>query len=155
MKRKTRINARIHPLDHNIKSVNTRPIFTRLNTVLLTARAVAVLSKEEIEAARRVIRKAVKKKGKVLVRSQAFFPQTRKPSETRMGKGKGKIKNYVVPVRPGKILFEIRGVTPSMAKAALLQAANKLRVPCGLINGKDAFISGAVLGVVDNDIQGD
>jgi len=122
---------------------------------MLTASEFAVLSKEEIEAARRVIRKAVKKRGKVLVRSQAFFPQTRKPSETRMGKGKGKIKNYIVPVRPGKVLFEIRGVTPLMAKSALLQAANKLRVEVGLVSGRDTFIKGSAPFFLSDDSQGD
>src|SRR5690349_15510769 len=70
------------------------------------------LTSNEIESARRAIRKVTKKFGKVLIRVYPYLPLTKKPAEVRMGKGKGsKVRAWVSPVKPGKTLFEVFGVS--------------------------------------------
>ena len=78
--------------------------------VALKAIQSGYISSEALEAARKAIRKGVKKTGRIIIRTAAFLPITKKPSEVRMGKGKGKIKGYVSPVTKGKVLFEIKNV---------------------------------------------
>jgi large subunit ribosomal protein L16 len=68
----------------------------------------------------------IKRGGKVWLRIFPDKPITKKPAETRMGKGKGAPDHWVVVVRPGKILFEMEGVTPELAKEAMRLAAHKL-----------------------------
>lgn len=80
----------------------------------------------QIEAARVALTRHIKRKGKVWIRVFPDKPVTKKPAETRMGKGKGDISCWVAAVRPGAILFEIDGVSEPMAKEALRRAANKI-----------------------------
>ncbi len=80
----------------------------------------------QIEAARVALTRHIKRRGKVWIRVFPDKPVTKKPAETRMGKGKGDISSWVAAVRPGAILFEIDGVTETMAKEALRRSANKL-----------------------------
>lgn len=80
----------------------------------------------QIEAARVALTRHIKRKGKVWIRVFPYKPVTKKPAETRMGKGKGDISCWVAPVRPGAVLFEVDGVSETMAKEALRRAANKL-----------------------------
>jgi len=97
-----------------------------------------LISAESIEAARKAIRKIVKRTASLIIRVKAFLPRTRKPSEVRMGKGKGKINHYVAVVRPGHVLFEISGnVTGSTAARALQRAASKLSIQTRILNLKD------------------
>lgn len=77
--------------------------------------------------------------GRIVMRVNAFLPVTKKPSEVRMGKGKGKIKGYVAPVSKGKILFEIRNVLPNTAVKALLRASVKLPIFTKPILLKDRY----------------
>jgi large subunit ribosomal protein L16 len=107
--------------------------------VALQATASGMVSAASIEAARKAIRKAVKKTGQVVMRTWAYLPITKKPAEVRMGKGKGKIDSYVSPVPAGKILFEIRNVSISMATKALQRAATKLSVVTRTVILKDRF----------------
>lgn len=80
----------------------------------------------QIEAARIAITRKVKKSGKVYIRLFPDKPITKKPAETRMGKGKGGNEGYVAVVRPGKVLFELEGVAYDLAKAAFTAAHHKL-----------------------------
>jgi large subunit ribosomal protein L16 len=80
----------------------------------------------QIEAARVAMTRHVKRGGKVWIRIFPDKPITRKPAETRMGKGKGNPEEWVAIVKPGRILYEMEGVTPEVARQALKLAASKL-----------------------------
>jgi large subunit ribosomal protein L16 len=80
----------------------------------------------QIEAARIAITRCMKRGGKVWIRIFPASPITKKPAETRMGKGKGAIEEYVAPVKAGKVMFEVAGVKEDLAKRALRLAAFKL-----------------------------
>ena len=80
----------------------------------------------QIEAARVAMTRYVKRGGKVWIRIFPDKPITKKPAETRMGKGKGNPEEWVAVVKPGRILYEMEGVPSSVARAALRLAASKL-----------------------------
>ena len=84
------------------------------------------MSARQIEAARIAITRAVKKGGKIWIRVFPDKPLTKKPAETRMGKGKGNLEGWVAVIRPGKILYEIEGVERDVAKEAFRLAGHKL-----------------------------
>ncbi|HPI94274.1 MAG TPA: 50S ribosomal protein L16 [Deltaproteobacteria bacterium] len=86
------------------------------------------ITSRQIEAARIAITRFIKRGGKVWIRLFPDKPITKKPAETRMGKGKGAPEEWVAPVRPGRILFEIDGVTEEQAKEAFRLASHKLPV---------------------------
>lgn len=88
----------------------------------------------QIEAARVAMTRHIKRGGKVWVRIFPDKPLTKKPLETRMGKGKGSPEDWVAPVRLGKILFEMEGVTPDIANKALTLAAHKLGLRTKIIS---------------------
>ena len=80
----------------------------------------------QIEAVRRVIVREMKRRGKMWIRIFPDKPITAKPAETRMGKGKGSVDHWVAVIKPGRVMFEVSGVTAEIAKVALVQAAYKL-----------------------------
>jgi large subunit ribosomal protein L16 len=82
----------------------------------------------QIEAARRALVRYMRRRGKVWIRVFPDKPVTRKPAETRMGKGKGSVDNWVAVVKPGRILFEISGLPEQGAREAMRLAAHKLSV---------------------------
>ena len=84
------------------------------------------ITSRQIEAARVAINRKVKRGGKLWIRIFPDFPFTKKPAETRMGKGKGNPEGFVARVKPGRILFEIAGVDEEMAIQALESASHKL-----------------------------
>jgi large subunit ribosomal protein L16 len=84
------------------------------------------ITARQIEAARRAITHFIKRGGKVLIRIFPDKPITQKPLEVRQGKGKGNVEYWVALIQPGKVLFEIEGVSEDIAKAALNRAAAKL-----------------------------
>jgi len=87
------------------------------------------VSARQIEAARRAITRALKRRGKVWIRVFPDKPVTRKPAETRMGKGKGNVEFWVAVVKPGRVMFEVGGgLTEEAAKEALNHAAYKLSI---------------------------
>ena len=86
------------------------------------------LTAREIEAARVALTRYIKRGGRVWVRIFPDKPLTKKPAETRMGKGKGNPEYWVAVVKPGRILYEMDGVTPEVAQEALRLAAHKLPV---------------------------
>ena len=95
----------------------------------LQALGAAYLTASQIEAARIAMTRHVKRGGKVWIRVFPDKPLTKKPAETRMGKGKGNPEEWVAPVRRGRILYEMEGVSPEVAKEALRLAAHKLPIP--------------------------
>jgi large subunit ribosomal protein L16 len=86
------------------------------------------LTSRQVEAARVALTRHIKRGGKVWINVFPHKPVTKKPAETRMGGGKGAPENWVVVVKPGKILFEISGVSTEVAKEAIKLAANKLSI---------------------------
>jgi large subunit ribosomal protein L16 len=86
------------------------------------------LDSRQIEAARRVITRYVRRGGKVWIRVFPDKPVTKKPAETRMGKGKGAPDHYVAVVKPGHVIFELAGVPEQTAKEAMHLASYKLPV---------------------------
>lgn len=84
------------------------------------------LNGKHIEAARRVISRTMKRQGKIWIRIFPDKPITKKPLEVRMGKGKGNVEDWVINIKPGKILYEINGVDINIAKQALKLANAKL-----------------------------
>ena len=86
------------------------------------------VSSRQIEAARVALTREMKRGGKVWIRVFPDKPITKKPAETRMGKGKGNPEGWVAVVKPGRILFEVEGVDETLAKKSLALAAAKLPV---------------------------
>lgn len=97
------------------------------------------LTARQIEAARVAISRHVKKEGKLYVRVSPDHPFTKKPAETRMGTGKGGVEGWVAVVKPGKVLFEVEGVSLEVAKAAFHRAHHKLSVKTQLISREAAL----------------
>jgi ribosomal protein L16, bacterial/organelle len=95
------------------------------------------LTSRQIEAARVALTRNMKREGKVWIRVFPDKPLTSKPAEVRMGKGKGAVDHYVCEVQPGRILFEVEGVSPEIAHASLQLGAQKLPVLCKTITRHD------------------
>ena len=91
----------------------------------------------QIEAARIAMTRHVKRGGKVWIRIFPDKPITRKPAETRMGKGKGNPEEWVAVVKPGRILYEMEGVTAAVARDALRLAAHKLPLATRFVRRED------------------
>ena len=99
----------------------------------LKAEMAGEITSRQIEAARIALTRHVKRGGKVWIRVFPDKPVTKKPAEVRMGKGKGAVEGYVAVVRPGRILYEMEGVTDDVAKRAMELAASKLPFPTKII----------------------
>ena len=111
----------------------TRGLATRGNAVSfgdygLMSMEPGWVSNRQIEAARVALTREMKRGGKVWIRVFPDKPITKKPAETRMGKGKGNPEGWVAVVKPGRVLFEIEGISQDLAKKALALASAKLPV---------------------------
>ena len=113
--------------DRRVKP-ETRGITVAFGSFGLKAMTQARITSNQIEAARRALSRAGGKSAKIWIRVFPDRPFTRKPSEVRMGSGKGDLAGYVMDVRPGRILFEIDGATEAVAREALRKAGTKLPV---------------------------
>jgi large subunit ribosomal protein L16 len=91
------------------------------------------ITNRQIESARVAMTRHIKRGGKVWIRIFPDKPITKKPAETRMGKGKGAPEEWVAVVRPGKILFEMEGVSLEAAREAMRLGASKLSLPTKLV----------------------
>jgi large subunit ribosomal protein L16 len=91
------------------------------------------ISSRQIESARRAISNYTQRGGRIWITIFPDKPITKKPPEVRMGGGKGDIEAYVAPVKPGRVMFEMAGVTADIAKEALRLAAHKLPVKTRII----------------------
>jgi len=106
----------------------------------LRALECAWVTSRQIEAARRAITHHVRRGGKVWIRIFPDKPVTRKPAETRMGSGKGSLDHWVAVVKPGRILFEMRGVSEEVARGAMRLASHKLPISTKFV-AREANIS--------------
>lgn len=97
------------------------------------------LTQRQIEASRVAISRHVKRNGKMWIRIFPDKPVCKKPLGTRMGKGKGAPEGWVAVIKPGKILFEINGISEALAKEAFSLAAAKLPIPVKLIKRIDGL----------------
>ena len=95
------------------------------------------ITARQIEAARRAITRQMKRQGRVWIRIFPDVPVTKKPTEVRMGKGKGSVEFWAAKVKPGRIMFEIEGVNEETAKEALRLAAMKLPIKCRFVSRED------------------
>ena len=108
---------------------------TRLNFGAYGLKAMQAerITARQIEAARRAITRHMKRTGKVWIRVFPDLPVTAKPTEVRMGKGKGSVEYWAARVKPGRILFELDGVPREVAEEALRLAASKLPIKCRFV----------------------
>ena len=97
----------------------------------------AWIKSNQIEAARVAMTRYIKRGGQVWIKIFPDKPVTTKPAETRMGSGKGTTEYWVAVVKPGRVMFEIAGVTEEIAKEALRLASHKLPVKCKIISRAD------------------
>ena len=95
------------------------------------------LSARQIEAARMAIQRKVKRQGKLYIRVFPDKPITKKPLETRMGKGKGGVEGWVAVIKPGKVLYEIEGIPEQLARDAFRLASNKLPISCQFLSREE------------------
>jgi len=100
------------------------------------------VTSRQIEAARIAMTRKIKRGGKVWINIFPDKPITKKPAETRMGSGKGSPDQWVAVVRPGRVMFELAGVSEELAKEAIRVAAHKLPVKCRFATREDGGIEG-------------
>ena len=103
----------------------------------LVATEPAWITSRQIEAARIAMTRYVKRGGKVWIKIFPDKPITEKPAETRMGSGKGSPEYWVAVVKPGRVMFEMDGITEEQAKEAMRLAANKLPIKCKFAKKED------------------
>jgi len=103
----------------------------------LQATATGMLSARQIEAGRIAMTRHIKRGGKVWIRVFPDKPITKKPAETRMGKGKGNLEGWVARVKRGRMLYEMEGVEPSIAREAFRLAAHKLPLSTRFVTRED------------------
>ncbi len=96
------------------------------------------IDSRQIEAARVAMTRRISRTGKTWIRVFPDKPLTKKPLETRMGKGKGGVEKWVMNIKPGRIIFEMAGVEESLAREALTLAIHKLPFKCKIITAKDS-----------------
>ncbi len=117
-------------------------VATRCNTVSngsygLQALEPAWITSNQIEAARIAMTRYIKRGGQVWIKIFPDKPVTEKPAETRMGSGKGSPEYWVAVVKPGRVLFEMDGVTEDQAREAMRLAAHKLPLKCKFVKKED------------------
>ena len=97
----------------------------------------AWITSNQIEAARIAMTRYIKRGGQVWIKIFPDKPITEKPAETRMGSGKGSPENWVAVVKPGRVMFEIGGVSEELAREAMRLAANKLPIKCKFVTKQE------------------
>jgi len=129
---------RVHRLPYDGKTKGNKEL--HFGTYGLMAKEGAWIKANQIEAARIAMTRYMKRGGKVWINIFPHLPITRKPLETRQGKGKGNVEYWVAVVKTGKIMFEIDGVSEEVAREALRLAAHKLPIKTKFVmkeNGGD------------------
>jgi len=110
----------------NKVGVASRGITIAFGSHALRAITPARVMSNQIEAARKALSRAAGKTGRIWIRIFPDMPLTKKPAEVKLGKGKGDLFGYCAPVKPGRIIFEVDGVTDAVAREALRKAGTKL-----------------------------
>lgn len=125
-------------VNKNKKQIATRGVKLSFGSFGIKAETAGRIRSNQIEAARKTISRQMQKKGKMWIRIFPDRPFTAKAAEVGMGKGKGDIKGYEAPVKPGRVLFEVDGLTPEIAREALRKAGAKLPVKTRIISRSQA-----------------
>jgi large subunit ribosomal protein L16 len=113
--------------------------YVSFGTYGLKALEAGWITSRQIEAARITISRRVKKLGKLWIRIFPHKSITKKPAETRMGKGKGAPEYWVAVIKPGRILFEIDGVDEELANEAFIQCSHKLPLKTKIVTRRDSI----------------
>jgi large subunit ribosomal protein L16 len=124
-----------------MKGIETRGTELEFGTIGLQTLDPAWITSRQIEAARRAMTRSIRRGGKIWIRIFPAKPVTQKPAETRMGSGKGNPEYWVAVVKPGRIMFEMQGITKEVGMRAMELAAQKLPVRTRIIYS-DAVTSG-------------
>lgn len=127
--------GRKHP--DRLKAPETRGVTVAFGEFGLKAMSQSRITSNQIEAARRVISRTLGKTGKIWIRIFPDKPVTKKPAEVGMGKGKGDPSHFVFEARPGRVLFEIDGVSPDIAREAFRKATAKLPVKAKMVTREE------------------
>ena len=118
--------GRIHGLAKGGTSLN-------FGSIGLKAMSPSRITARQIEASRRAITRHIRRQGKVFIRIFPDVPVTKKPLEVRQGKGKGSVEYWAARVKPGRIMFELDGVDPTLAREALQLASEKLPIKTKIV----------------------
>jgi large subunit ribosomal protein L16 len=111
-----------------VRGMAKRGLFLSFGEFGLQSTERGLVTSRQIEASRLAMARFIKKGGKIWIRIFPDRPVTKKPAETRMGKGKGPVEGYAAVIKPGRVLFELEGLDMALAKQALKLAADKLPV---------------------------
>jgi len=133
--KRTKFRKQMKGRNRGMAQVSNRVSFGEFG---LKATTRGFITARQIEAARRAITRYVKRGGKLWIRVFPDKPMTKKPVEVRMGKGKGNVEYWVAPIQPGRMLYEIQGVSEEQAREAFRLASAKLAV-------KTTFVSRSVM----------
>jgi large subunit ribosomal protein L16 len=125
-----------------MKGVARRGADVQFGDYGLQALEPAWITSRQIEAARRAIVRHIKRRGKVWIRVFPDKPVTKKPAETRMGKGKGSVDHWVAVVKPGRVMFELAGVSEEAAREAMRLASHKLPIKTRFLIREDLSAGG-------------
>jgi large subunit ribosomal protein L16 len=129
---------RKHP--DRLNAPETRGITVAFGAYGLKATTQSRVRSNQIEAARRVISRTLGKTGKIWIRIFPDKPVTKKAAEVPMGKGKGDLDHYIFDVRPGRVLFEIDGVSDEIARKALRKATAKLPLKAKVVTREETRV---------------
>ena len=110
------------------REIDTRGLKLNFGSYGLQSLESAWITSAQIEAARKSLTNFIKREGKIWIRIFPDKPITKKPPEVTMGAGKGAVDHYVVPIKPGRIIFEMDGVSEAIARSAFRLAGHKLPV---------------------------
>ena len=121
-----------------MKGVATKGNKVTYGSYGLVAQECAWITSNQIEAARVAMTRSIKRGGKVYIKIFPHKPVTKKPAEVRMGSGKGAPEYWVAVVKPGRVMFEIDGVTEAQAREAMRLAMHKLPIKCKFANKEEA-----------------
>ena len=133
--KRTKFRKQMQGRNRGLAQVGNRVSFGEYG---LKATTRGFITARQIEAARRAITRYVKRGGKLWIRVFPDKPMTKKPVEVRMGKGKGNVEYWVAPIQPGRVLYEIQGVSEELAREAFRLASAKLAV-------RTTFVSRSVM----------
>lgn len=136
--KRVRFRKRQRRVNRDLKGIATRGNQLSFGDFALVALEGEWLTNRQIEAARIAMTRKIKRGGKVWIRIFPDVPYTKKPAETRMGKGKGSPEHWVASVKRGTVLFELSGVPAELAQQAMALAGSKLPIKTRFVERKGA-----------------
>ncbi len=138
--KRTKFRKRQRRVNRDLHRVATRGNSVAFGDYGLVAMEGYWITNRQIEAARIAMTRKIKRGGKVWIRIFPDVPYTKKPAETRMGKGKGAPEHWVAAVKPGHVLFELAGVNAELAADAMKLASSKLPIKTRFVSRKGVAV---------------